>query len=71
MCGENLQLGQDTVGARVGNGGLAQVLSSVDNLAVVNDDSEAASAGRSGPANGLAPLGVEVGHEELLRVGGC
>lgn len=61
-----LQLLQDTQSARRLNALGVVVLGSVGDLAVVDDDGEAAGALVKVPADAAGELGVLVGHEELF-----
>lgn len=60
-----LQLGQDTESTGGLNALGVVVLGGVGDLAVVNDDGEAASSLIEVPANAAGELGILVGHEEL------
>lgn len=60
----SLQSSQDGLGTRLVNAA-ALLLSSVDDLAVVNDNGVTASALAHGPADALAELGLGVGSKDL------
>lgn len=64
-----LQLGQDTESTRGLNALGVVVLGGVGDLAVVNDDGEAASSLIEVPADAAGELGILVGHEENAVVG--
>lgn len=62
----NLQLSKNTLSAGGGNAGRVVVLGGVGDLAVVNDNGEAASSAVGvSPADQLAEGAVLVGHEQL------